>query len=64
MADSTGRILYAVGPEGGWVDFEVEKLRAAGMVSFSLGTRILKVDTAVVAIHSRITQELERRDFC
>lgn len=64
MADSTGRILYAVGPEGGWVDFEVEKLRAAGMVSFSLGTRILKVDTAVVAIHSRITQELERRDCC
>ncbi len=58
---STERVLYAVGPEGGWVDFEVEKLLAAGMQSFSLGARILKVDTAVVAIHSRISQELERQ---
>lgn len=55
------RVLYAVGPEGGWVGFEVEKLLAAGMQSFSLGARILKVDTAVVAIHSRISQELERQ---
>jgi 16S rRNA (uracil1498-N3)-methyltransferase len=57
---SAKRVLYAVGPEGGWGDFEVEKLLAAGMQSFSLGPRILKVDTAVVAIHSRISQELER----
>lgn len=56
-------MLYAIGPEGGWVDFEVEKLLAAGMVAFSLGKRILKVDTAVVGIHSRISQELEREDF-
>ncbi len=54
------RILYGVGPEGGWVDFELEKLFAGGMQPFSLGPRILKVDTAVVAIHSRISQELER----
>lgn len=54
------RILYAVGPEGGWVDFEVEKFLDAGMRPFSMGTRILKVDTAVVAIHGRITQEVER----
>jgi 16S rRNA (uracil1498-N3)-methyltransferase len=55
------KILYAVGPEGGWVDFEVEKFLAAGMRPFSLGSRILKVDTAMVAIHSRISQEVERR---
>ncbi|MBU0944459.1 MAG: 16S rRNA (uracil(1498)-N(3))-methyltransferase [Proteobacteria bacterium] len=60
LNSSAARVLYAVGPEGGWVDFEVKKLLAAGMHSFSLGPRILKVDTAVVAIHSRISQELER----
>jgi len=54
------RILYAVGPEGGWVDFEVEKFLAAGMHPFSIGARVLKVDTAVVAIHGRISQEMER----
>lgn len=53
------RVLYAVGPEGGWVDYEVEKLLSAGVRPFSLGSRILKVDTAVVAIHSRISQILE-----
>ncbi len=54
-----GRILFAVGPEGGWVDFELEKLKLAGMQLFSLGERILKVDTAVVSIYSRIVQRLE-----
>ncbi len=58
------KVLYAVGPEGGWVDFEVEKLLQAGMQPFSLGPRILKVDTAVVAIHSRISQVLEGESFC
>lgn len=53
------RILCAVGPEGGWVDFEVEKFLTVGMRPFSMGARILKVDTAVVAIHSRISQALE-----
>lgn len=59
LKNKKGRTLYAVGPEGGWVDFEVEKLRAGGMMPFSMGARILKVDTAAVAIHSRISQELE-----
>lgn len=61
MAGGHGRLLYAVGPEGGWVDFEVEKLVDAGMQVFSMGQRILKVDTATVAIHSRIVQQLEHR---
>jgi len=60
MRDKKGRILYAIGPEGGWVDFELEKFEEAGMTIFSIGARILKVDTATVAIHGRIMQELER----
>ncbi len=59
MNEKVGRVLYAIGPEGGWVDFEIEKFVRSGMQIFSVGARILKVDTAVVAIHSRISQALE-----
>lgn len=55
-----GRVLYAIGPEGGWVDFELDIFQQAGMQMFSMGPRILKVDTAAVAVHSRIQQALER----
>ena len=58
MHKKVGRVLYAIGPEGGWVAFELEKFARSGMHAFSVGARILKVDTAVVAIHSRISQAL------
>ena len=53
------RILLAVGPEGGWVDFEVGKFMEQGFSSCSLGKRILKVDTAVIALHARVSQLLD-----
>lgn len=59
MAGVEGRVLLAVGPEGGWVDFEVDKFLEAGCVRCPLGDRILKVDTAVVALHARVSQLLE-----
>lgn len=55
LSPGAGRVLLAVGPEGGWVDYEVEKFGALGFCTCSLGERILKVDTAVVALHSAIT---------
>jgi len=45
-----GRIALAIGPEGGWIDFEVDLFRAAGFRCCTMGSRILKVDTAVVAL--------------
>jgi RsmE family RNA methyltransferase len=54
------KALVAIGPEGGWVDFEVEKFLGHGFSCFNLGSRILKVDTAVVNIHGRVMNELER----
>ena len=50
------RVLLAVGPEGGWVDYEVVKFTEAGFTVCSIGERILKVDTAVVALHARVSQ--------
>ncbi|AGF79826.1 RNA methyltransferase, RsmE family [Desulfocapsa sulfexigens DSM 10523] len=61
LVEDYGKVLYAVGPEGGWVDFEVEKFLNRGLQSFSIGRRILKVDTAVVAIHGRISQLMESK---
>ncbi len=49
-----GKTILAIGPEGGWVDFEVEKLQQAGFKPFSLGPRILRVDSAVPALLSQI----------
>mmetsp|Transcript_7362 Transcript_7362/g.23448 ORF Transcript_7362/g.23448 Transcript_7362/m.23448 type:complete len:242 (+) Transcript_7362:337-1062(+) len=43
-------LLLAIGPEGGWVDFELDLLRRHGFVQVSLGPRILSSDMAVVAL--------------
>lgn len=44
------RITVAIGPEGGWIDYEVEQFVSIGFTPFTLGERILRVDTAVPAI--------------
>jgi 16S rRNA (uracil1498-N3)-methyltransferase len=49
-----GRTLLAVGPEGGWIDFEVEKFLAHSFVQVSLGKRVLRTDTAVVALLAQL----------
>jgi RsmE family RNA methyltransferase len=51
-----GRTLLAVGPEGGWVDYEIMKMEEAGFTMFTMGPRILKVETAVTALHSGVTR--------
>ena len=47
-------VLLAIGPEGGWTDDEVELLEAHGFARYSLGSRILRTDTAVVALLGRL----------
>ncbi len=42
-----GRALLAVGPEGGWVPFEIELLQQRGFAPFALGPRPLRVEVAV-----------------
>jgi RsmE family RNA methyltransferase len=49
-----GRMLLAIGPEGGWVDFEVRKFIELSFVPVSLGRRVLRTDTAVVALLAQL----------
>lgn len=42
--------VFAIGPEGGWTEAERELLRAAGCTPTGLGERILRVETAAVAV--------------
>ena len=52
-----GRMLLAVGPEGGWTDEEVALLEEHGFRRYSLGRRILRTDTATVALLARLNTE-------
>lgn len=45
-ADAPERVAFAVGPEGGFADDEVESLEARGSHVVSLGPRILRTETA------------------
>ncbi|AIR88415.1 16S rRNA (uracil(1498)-N(3))-methyltransferase [Pseudomonas cremoricolorata] len=47
-------VTLAIGPEGGWIPYEVELLGKAGLNPVQLGDRILRVETAVTALLSRI----------
>jgi RsmE family RNA methyltransferase len=41
------RVVLAIGPEGGWVPFELDLLQQRGFLPFSLGPRILRTEVAV-----------------
>ena len=44
------RPVIAIGPEGGWTDEEVRILEDKGFSRYSLGERILRTDTATIAV--------------
>lgn len=44
----------AIGPEGGFIPYEVEMLQAAGFRAVHMGPRILRVETAVTALVARL----------
>lgn len=46
--------VLLIGPEGGFIDWEVERMLEAGCEGIHLGPRILRVETAVTALLSRL----------
>ena len=48
------RCVLAIGPEGGWVPFERQLLRAHGFEPVSLGARILRVETAIPYLFGQV----------
>ena len=49
IAQPTGEVLLAVGPEGGWTEEELESFQKNAWLSASLGPTILRAETAAIA---------------
>ena len=49
--------LIVIGPEGGFIPYEVEKLQSAGCQPVSLGPRILKVGQAINYMVGRLAEQ-------
>jgi len=47
-------VTLAIGPEGGWIPYEIDLLAKAGLQPVQLGDRILRVETAVTALLARL----------
>lgn len=53
-----GSAIVLVGPEGGWTDDELAQAREAGWASVTLGSTILRIETAAVVAAAIISQEI------
>jgi 16S rRNA (uracil1498-N3)-methyltransferase len=52
------RVLLAIGPEGGWNAFELDLLAGHRFVPIGLGPRILRTDTACIALIALVGEAL------
>ncbi len=50
----TGPVTLAIGPEGGFIEKEIESFMRIGFETVSLGPRILRVETAIAALLARV----------
>lgn len=53
--NTKGPITLAIGPEGGFIDYEIDLFAKAGLEPVTVGPRILQVETAITALISRLT---------
>jgi 16S rRNA (uracil1498-N3)-methyltransferase len=47
-------VTLAIGPEGGWIEAEMQSLLRAGLHPLDLGPRILRTETALAALVGRL----------
>ena len=60
LGNSPERVLLAVGPEGGWNDFELSLLRTHGFTPVTMGPRTLSTTTACIALLTLVHAALRR----
>jgi RsmE family RNA methyltransferase len=60
-ASVNDRVLLAVGPEGGWNEFELKLLAAHQFHPFDMGGRTLRTDTACIALLALVHSALAGR---
>ncbi len=53
------RLLLAVGPEGGWTPYELDLLVRHGFAGAGMGPRILRADTACIALLAQVQAAVE-----
>lgn len=59
LARSSERVLLAVGPEGGWNDFELSLLNTHGFTPVTMGPRTLTTTTACIALLALVHAAVE-----
>ena len=52
--DKQKNIVLAIGPEGGWNNYEINLMEEGGFVKFRLSESILRVENAVTAALSQL----------
>jgi 16S rRNA (uracil1498-N3)-methyltransferase len=55
-----GGLVLALGPEGGWTEAELGSFREAGWLLASLGSTILRAETAAIAAMAIVLAELQQ----
>ncbi len=58
QSPSDGEVAIALGPEGGWTNEELAVFREAGWISASVGSTILRTETAAIAAMAVVQSEL------
>lgn len=53
-AGHRGRVIAAVGPEGGWIDREIASFAELGFGAASMGAHVLRVESAVAALLAEV----------
>jgi 16S rRNA (uracil1498-N3)-methyltransferase len=59
LSEKPQEVAIAVGPEGGWADEELAQFDAAGWQSVTLGSRILRAETAAIAAMAAVALLLD-----
>jgi 16S rRNA (uracil1498-N3)-methyltransferase len=60
--DGMMEFILVIGPEGGFSVEEIEQARRAGFLSVSLGKRVLRVETASLAVLAILQYEMDSRE--